>query len=159
VHTDRHNLFLIGFARPIIGNIPSTSEIQAQYTVGVLSGKYTLPHGLKEIQQDAWSLLCNEYGMINTENVYPVEHFTYCDALAKEMDLMPTLAKVKSLGTWLKIMFIPISTLHYMDEYFDQRAIDRQKVYMPVFLVTFLALMRLLGLPFQFIESIRKRLI
>ncbi len=38
IHTDRHNLFLIGFARPIIGNIPSTSEIQAQYTVGVLSG-------------------------------------------------------------------------------------------------------------------------
>ncbi len=157
VHTDGHNLFLIGFARPIIGNIPSTSETQAQYTVGVLSGKYSLPHRLKEIQQDAWNLLCKEYGTINTENVYPVEHFTYCDALAKEMGVMPTLAKVKSLGTWLKIMFTPISTLHYMDEYFDQGAIDRQNIYMPVLLVTFLALMRLLGLPFQFLRGIRKK--
>jgi dimethylaniline monooxygenase (N-oxide forming) len=156
VHTDRHNLFLIGFARPIIGNIPSTSEIQAQYTIGVLSGKYSLPNRLKEIQQKTWNLLCKEYGTINTENVYPVEHFTYCDALAKEMGIMPTLANVKSLRTWLKIMFTPISTLHYRDEYFDQQAIDRQKVYMPVFLVTLLALMRLLGYPLLLIKNLRK---
>ena len=156
IHTDRHNLFLIGFARPIIGNIPSTSEIQAQYTVGVLSGKYLLPNRLKEIQQKAWDLLCKEYGTINTQNVYPVEHFTYCDTLAKEMGTMPTLANVKSLKTWLKIMFTPISTLHYTDAYFDQQAIDHQKVYMPAFLVTFLALMRLLGFPFRSIKSLRK---
>jgi dimethylaniline monooxygenase (N-oxide forming) len=72
IHTDRHNLFLIGFARPIIGNIPSTSEIQAQYTVGILSGKYLLPNNLKETQQKAWGLLCREYGTINTQNVYPM---------------------------------------------------------------------------------------
>ncbi len=50
VHTDLPNLFLIGFARPIIGNIPSISEMQARYTVGLLSGKYKLPTGLKEKQ-------------------------------------------------------------------------------------------------------------
>src|SRR5215213_9801355 len=61
VHINMHNLFLIGFARPIIGNIPSISEMQARYTVGVLSGAYTLPTRLKEIQQDAWGLLCAEY--------------------------------------------------------------------------------------------------
>jgi dimethylaniline monooxygenase (N-oxide forming) len=43
VHTDLPNLFLIGFARPIIGNIPSISEMQARYAVGALSGKYKLP--------------------------------------------------------------------------------------------------------------------
>ncbi|HKY54903.1 MAG TPA: FAD/NAD(P)-binding protein [Anaerolineales bacterium] len=154
VHTDMPNLFLIGFARPIIGNIPSTSEMQARYTVGLLSGKYKLPAGWKEKQNEAWAALCAEYRTINTENVYPVEHFTYCDILAREMGIMPTLKTVRSLKTWLKIMLTPISTLHYMDEYFDQHLIDRQTIYMPVLLITFLGLMRLLGSPFRFIKGV-----
>jgi hypothetical protein len=159
VHTDLPNLFLIGFARPIIGNIPSISEMQARYAVGVLSGKYKLPTGLKEIQNDAWKSLCAEYPTINTENVYPVEHFTYCDILAREMDSMPTLGKVSSLRAWLKIMLAPISTLHYMDEYFDKQAIEREKVYMPIVLLAFLSLMRVLGFPFRFIKSVQKKII
>jgi len=157
VHTGMPNLFLIGFARPIIGNIPSISEMQARYTVGLLSGNYKLPTGLKEKQNEAWTSLCEEYRTINTQNVYPAEHFTYCDILAREMGIMPTLGKVRSLKTWLKIMLAPISTLHYMDEYFDKQAIDREKVYMPVFLFTFLALMRMLGFPFRLFR-IRRRL-
>jgi len=152
VHTDMHNLFLIGFARPIIGNIPSISEIQAQYTVGVLSGKYTLPTRLNEIQQEDWKLLCAEYGAINTENVYPVEQFPYSDALAKEMGIMPTLVNVKSLRTWLKIMFTPASTIHYVDKYFDEQLIDGQKVHSPFILIAFLTLMRLIGYPFRLIK-------
>ncbi|MCI0611143.1 MAG: FAD/NAD(P)-binding protein [Anaerolineae bacterium] len=155
VHTDMHNLFLIGFARPIIGNIPSISEMQARYAVGVLSGKYTLPTALKEKQNAAWNMLCAEYGSINTENVYPVEQFAYCDTLAKEMDIMPTLESVGSLRTWLKIMLAPISTTHYVDEYFDQQAIDRQRVYTPVVILVILTLMRLLGFPFRLIKRVR----
>jgi dimethylaniline monooxygenase (N-oxide forming) len=156
VHTDLPNLFLIGFARPIIGNIPSISEMQARYTVGVLSGKYKLPSGIKEKQNAAWKLLCAEYRTINTENVFPVEQFTYCDMLAREMDIMPTLVNVRSLGTWWKIMLAPISTTHYMDQYFDQEMLDRQKVYMPVVLLAFLSLVRLLGFPFRLISRICK---
>ena len=155
VHTDMDNLFLIGFARPIIGNIPSISEMQARYAVGVLSGKYTLPMALKEKQDEAWKLLCAEYGSINTENVYPVEHFTYSDTLAQEMDIMPTLSTVKSLRTWLKIMLAPISTTHYMDEYFDKQTIDREKVYTPFILIAFLALMRPLDYPLRLIKHVR----
>jgi len=155
VHTDTSNLFLIGFARPIIGNIPSTSEMQALYTVGLLSGKYKLPLGWNEKQNEAWTSLSAEYRTINTENVYPVEHFTYCDILAREMGIMPTPETVRSLRTWLKIVLTPISTLHYMDEYFDQQGIDRQKIYMPVFLLAFLALMRLLGYPLRIIKRVR----
>jgi hypothetical protein len=157
VHTSLPDLFLIGFARPIIGNIPSISEMQARYTVGVLAGKYKLPAGLKEIQAEAWMSLCAEYPAINTENVYPVEHFTYCDFLAREMGIMPTLANVGSLRTWLKILLTPISTLHYVDEYFDQKSIDRQKVYMPGVLVALLSLMRLLGSPFRFLVKTARR--
>lgn len=154
VYTERHNLFLIGFARPIIGNIPSISEIQAQYAIGVLSGKYPLPRGLKEIQQEAWSLLCAEYVTINTGNVYPVEQFPYCDALAKEMGIMPTLANVKSIRIWLKIMFTPASTVHYVDKNFDKQLIEQQQVYTPVILLAFLIIMRLLGYPFRLIKYI-----
>jgi len=42
-----------------------------------------------------------------------------------------------------------------MDEYFDQQALDRQKVYTPVVLLAFLTLMRLLGFPLRLIKSIR----
>lgn len=155
VHTDLQNLFLIGFARPIIGNIPSISEIQARYALGVLSGKYTLPTALKEKQNEAWKSLCAEYHTINTENVYPVEQFPYCDALGREMGILPTLASVGSLTTWLKIMLSPASTNHYVDQYFDRQSIEREKVYTPMILLVFLALMRLIGLPFRIIKSVR----
>jgi dimethylaniline monooxygenase (N-oxide forming) len=156
VHTGLPNLFLVGFARPIIGNIPSISEMQARYAVGVLSGKYNPPRGWKEIQEEAWNSLCEEYSTINTENVYPVEQFAYCDILARQMGILPTFATIRSLRTWLKIMLTPISTTHYLDEYFDPLAIDRQKVYTPAILIAFLALMRLAGLPFRWINSVRR---
>jgi cation diffusion facilitator CzcD-associated flavoprotein CzcO len=155
VHIDRHNLFLIGFARPIIGNIPSISEMQARYAVGVLSGKYTLPRALNEKQNQAWNLLCAEYRKIDTENVYPVEQFPYCDDLAREMGIMPTLAAVRSLRTWLKIMFTPVSTTHYIDQYFDRQSIGRQQVHTPVIILALLTLMRLLGYPLRLIKRAR----
>lgn len=74
--------------------------------------------------------------------------------LAREMDTMPTLATVRSLRTWLKIMLTPISTTHYMDQFFDQEALDRQKVYMPVVLFAFLTLVRLVGFPFRLVKRI-----
>jgi dimethylaniline monooxygenase (N-oxide forming) len=152
IYIDQPNLFLIGFARPIIGNIPSTSELQARYTVGLLSGKYSLPRRWKEEHKKDWETLTAEYPKINTDNVYPVEHFTYCDMLAREMDIMPTLTNVRSLRTWLKIMLTPISTLHYLDEYFDAQELDHQRVYMPGILLTLLSFIRMLGFPVRFLR-------
>ena len=82
-----------------------------------------------------------------------MEHFTYCDMLACEMHIMPTLANAGSFKTWVKIMLTPISTLHYLDEYFDSSEIDRQKVYMPPVLVAFLSVLRALGWPFRMIQD------
>lgn len=149
VHTDKHNLFLIGFARPIIGNIPSISEIQAQYTVGLLARKYKLPKNIKEIQTKAWDSLCADYGTINTENVYPVEQFPYSDILARGMGTMPTLTNVKSLKTWINIMLTPASTVHYLDEYFDKALIDNQKIHTPFILIAVMSLARVVGYPFR----------
>jgi hypothetical protein len=155
IHTKMPNLFLIGFARPIIGNIPSISEMQARYTVGVLAGQYKLRAGWNEKQNEAWASLRAEYPSLNTENVHPVEQFPYCDALAQEMGILPTLAKVRSLRTWLYIMLSPASTTHYVDQYFDRQAIDRQKVYMPGILCAFLGLIRFFGFPLRWINNMR----
>ena len=65
------------------------------------------------------------------------------------MGISPTLASVGSLRTWTRIMLSPASTMHYVDEYFDREAIDRQKVYMPGVIYAFLGFMRLLSLPFR----------
>ncbi len=154
VYIDKNNLFLIGFARPVIGNIPSMSEMQAQYAVGVLAGKYTIPAAVKEKQAEAWQFLRAEYATIDIENVYPVEQYPYCDALAKEMGIMPTLATTKSLKTWLKILLAPASTTHYLDNHFDQPAIEEQKIYTPPILIAILILLRLCGYPIRVIKRV-----
>ena len=143
VYTGVHTLFLIGFARPIIGNIPSISEMQARYAVGVLSGKYRLPVDVQERQEEAWRSLCKEYSSLDTDNVYPVEQFPYCDVLAREMGVMPSPANLR-LRTWLKTMLVPASTTHYLDELFDEAGLERQKVYTPSILVALMLFARLL---------------
>ena len=157
VHSHYPRLFLIGFARPIIGNIPSISEMQARYAVGVLAGQYQLPENLAAKQAEAWQALAAEYPAIDTENVYPVEQYPYCDILARAMGILPTLSKLKSFKLWLKIMLVPASTTHYVDQYFDRVAILRQKVYTPPVLIAILIVLRLCGLPFRLIKRLRLR--
>jgi hypothetical protein len=48
----------------------------------------------------------------------------------------------------------PVSTMQYVDEYFDRQAIEREKVYTPVIILALMALARLLGFPFRLINSI-----
>jgi len=141
VHTDLPNLFLVGFARPIIGNIPSISEIQARYAVGVLAGTYNLPTDMKSRHEKDWKQLCAEYSAIDTNNVYPVEQIPYSDILAKEMGILPTFANVKSLGRWLKIILAPATTFHYADEYFDKQAIQQEKVHTPALILALMILL------------------
>lgn len=151
VHVALGGLFLIGFARPIIGNIPSISEMQARYTVGILSGKYKLPSDVQAKQIRAWNLMTSEYGKLNTTNVYPVEHIPYTDALASDMGIMPSLANMK-FKTWLKLMLTPSSTTQYLDEYFDEGELERQKIYMPLSLVALMLLFGLVAYPWKYFK-------
>lgn len=157
VHTDLPNLFLIGFARPIIGNIPSISERQARYTVGVLAGKFKLPSDMKTQHEKDWQRLCVEYSAIDTNNVYPVEHIPYSDVLAKEMGILPTLANVKSLGLWLKILLVPAAAFHYVDEYFDEQAVRREKIYTPALLIALMFLLTPLNVLIRFYRFIASK--
>ncbi|CAN5899717.1 hypothetical protein BH24DEI2_BH24DEI2_12970 [soil metagenome] len=145
VHVDKDNLFLIGFARPIIGNIPSISEMQARYAVGVLAGNYKLPENVQAKHEDARRALRREYPSLDTDNVYPVEQFPYCDVLAREMGVMPSRARLP-FTVWMKIMLAPASTTHYLDDYFDGQMLERQKVYTPTALVILMVLVRSLSL-------------
>lgn len=155
IYTRAPNLFLIGFVRPIIGNIPSISEMQARYAVGVLAGKVKLPASLQEKQAEAWRWQRAEYSTINTDNVYPVEQYPYCDELAHELGIMPTLKRVKSPHVWLKIMLTPASTTHYVDQFFDPQALVCQRVYTPPILLALLIVMRLLGFPLRLLKQLQ----
>ncbi|MGL4610534.1 MAG: FAD/NAD(P)-binding protein [Trueperaceae bacterium] len=152
VHIALPNLFLIGFARPIIGNIPSMAEMQARYTVGLLAGKYKLPIDVQSKQRKVWEELTSDYGKLNTKNVYPAEHIPYTDALAKEMNIMSSLAKLP-FKTWLKVMTVPSSTFHYVDEYFDVRELEEQKVYMPGVLIGLMFVFYALMSPWYFLKD------
>ena len=141
-HVDNNNLFLIGFARPIIGNIPSISEMQARYTVGLLAKNYSLPADVKTKQQEAFEALTKEYPSLDTTQVYPVEQFPYCDVLAKEMNIMPTSNSISSFHTWLKLLLTPASTTHYLDSYFDKKSLKQERVYTPPLLIFIMFLIR-----------------
>ena len=153
VHTELNRLFLIGFARPIIGNIPSISEMQARYAVGILSGKVSVPSDLKQKQDEAWRWLREEYDALG-DTVYPVEQFPYCDVLAAELGIMPTPDKLESLGAWLKLMLVPASTTHYVDDYFDKGGLERQQVYTPAVLSAIMLLVQLLALPLRQLKQL-----
>ncbi len=148
VHTRLPNLFLIGFARPIIGNIPTISEMQARYAAAILHNEVKLPPDVEAKQQVDWQALCTEYSAIDTNNVYPVEHIPYTDRLARELGLLPRLASLRSLTCWIKLQLVPASTTHYMDEYFDRKAVRKERVYTPVLLILLMLLLSPLNLLF-----------
>ncbi len=153
VHVAQNNLFLIGFARPIIGNIPSISEMQARYAVGVLRGEVALPPDVKERQIKVYQAMRAEYPTLDVDNVYPVEQYPYCDRLARELGSMPTLANT-GLKTWLKLMLVPASSTHYRDHYFDHDALSAQQVHTPPILIGILVLLRLLGIPNRVLKGL-----
>jgi len=137
VHYRYENLFLIGFARPIIGNIPSISEQQALYTVAHLAGSLERTSNFEQRYQAERVELKERFPQINSEKVYPVEMIPYCDLLAQEMGTFPSLNRVASLSDWLNRQLSPATTLHYLN--YPAR---RRTVYTPVILNLLLGLIR-----------------
>ena len=86
-HAERHDLFLIGFARPIIGNIPTISEMQARYVCGLIAGAFERPDDLEQRHESDRRFRQSRYGKLNLMATYPVEMFPYCDRLARLMKL------------------------------------------------------------------------
>lgn len=152
VHAEHDNLFLVGFARPILGNVPSISEMQAQYVTGLLAGLYRRPTDLPAAHRRERARLARTFPKLDVDAVYPVEMFPYCDRLAKEMGIYPTLRKVGSLRSWLRIWLSPASTTHYLDENYDAAFLARQPIHAPAIITVLLLLIKLVDVPYTILD-------
>ena len=156
LHVEHDDLFLVGFARPIIGNIPTIAEMQAKYITGIIAGEYPRPPDIRELHTAGQERIRRDFGNLNTAAIHPVEMFPYCDRLTREMGTYPTLRKVGSLRRWARIFLSPASTNQYLDTDFDPEKIDRQKIHSPA-LITFLLIgIKLIECPLRWLFCPRR---
>lgn len=155
VSVKEEGLFLIGFARPIIGNIPTISEMQARYVTRILSGATLLPENVKELTHKEHEFQKKRFPRLNTDTLFPVEMFTYCDQIAKSIGAFPSLRKIKSFRKWLNINLAPVSTLQYISE--DRVSQDKlsAKIYMPASLILSLLVIRFFDFGYRIYKKIR----
>lgn len=130
-HVFHKNLFLVGFARPIIGNIPTISEQQAKYIIYLIQNKDHGYEDLRELYEADRKRLTRQFPTLNLETIYPVEMFPYCDQLARKTGTYPSLRKLRSLRLWIKVQLSPASTTHYVDKDFDPKKITGAKIHVP----------------------------
>lgn len=150
IHAEYDDLFLVGFARPILGNVPSINEIQAQYVTGMIAGRYPRRPDVGEAHRRDRARLERTYPELSTDRMYPVEMFPYCDRLARTMGTYPSLRRAGSLRSWLKIWLSPASTLHYLDEHYAPSFVARQPIHAPASITALLLLLKLLvDLPYR----------
>ncbi|MFM2197159.1 MAG: hypothetical protein RLZZ505_591 [Verrucomicrobiota bacterium] len=153
LHVEHDDLFLIGFARPIIGNIPTIAEIQAKYVTRIIAGDCHRPADIKALHAAGLKRIGKDYGTLNTAAIHPVEMFPYCDRLTREMGTYPTLKKVGSLRRWTRIFLAPASTDQYLDEDFDAKRADARKIHSPPLITTLLVIIKLVEKPLRAIIS------
>lgn len=131
-HTTWPDLYLVGYARPVIGNIPSISEMQARFVTGLLSGEIARPGNLQDLHRIDLEKRRKKFSQLNLDVLFPVEMFPYCDELARLMGCFPTRRTLGSLRAWWRMQLTPATTIHYMREQSQPRAESTSApVYMP----------------------------
>ena len=156
-HVTYPDLYLVGFARPIIGNIPTISEMQSRYVCSLIAGEIPRPPRIEELHQLDRACRTVRYKKVNMDAVYPVEMFPYCDKLAKQMKTFPSLFSVGSLVSWCRMQLAPATTLHYV--YSDAEARERYRsapVYMPAILVLLLLILKPINLVYRVCRGLRR---
>ena len=142
-HAERSDLFLVGFARPIIGNIPTISEMQARYVCGLIAGIYKHPPDLKQQHDSDQRYRNSRYKHLNQLASYPVEMFPYCDRLARMMRLPLGPNFFKAPLAWWRTKLAPASTMHYFVSDKSVEKLDHSaKRFMPITLVLFVIMMK-----------------
>lgn len=157
-HARYSNLFLVGFARPIIGNIPTISEMQAAYVCGLISGRFRRPERIVELSARDQQDNAARFSKLDLHAVYPVEMFSYCDQLARHMSTYPSCRRLRSLRSWWRMQLTPATTMHY--QFGDpqiRRFFERAPVYIPKLLVLFLLLLKPLDWVYRVIRWLRGR--
>ncbi|QDV25645.1 NAD(P)/FAD-dependent oxidoreductase [Aureliella helgolandensis] len=155
-HPLHRDLFAIGFARPIIGNIPTISEMQARYVCGLIAGEYQLPENLPALQVADLERNRRRYAKLNLSAIYPVEMIPYCDRLAREMGAYPTLKQVGSWWGWCRIQWAPSTTMHYYcDAPTVRQRVISEKIYMPAILILLLLLLKPIDAAYRCLRFMR----
>ena len=135
LHAQHDDVFLVGFARPVIGNIPSMSEIQARYVIETISGRLPRPADLAVRHGHDVEARRERYEGVDTRLIYPVEMFPYCDRLAKEMGVDPV---ARSWSSWWSLSTAPATTLDYACFRNTEDKRPSPPTYMPLSLIAFL---------------------
>ena len=142
-HVEHDDLFLVGFARPIIGNIPTISEMQARYVCGLIGGSFGRDGSIKRRHRQDLARKRKRFPKLNLSATYPVEMIPYCDDLARRMGLSIGPGLLESPVSWWRSKLTPATTMHYFRQ--DPEVKDRfaaAPVYLPVTLIAFLVLMK-----------------
>lgn len=130
------NLFFVGFARPIIGNIPSISEMQAEYIAQRLAGRLESPRDWQTRHTANRQGLERRFAKLNRHALMPVEMFPYCDRLASALGRIKPRTPRRSLGERFRWWLAPATTLQYAwDEPEATAAGQRLPIYMPWLLI------------------------
>ena len=135
LHAKHDDLFLVGFARPIIGAIPSISEMQARYVIESLSGRLQRPPDIAERHAADINARKTRYAGVDTRRIYPVEMFPYCDQLAAEMGVSP---RAKTKADWWRLQTAPATTLDYQCFEESRNHLPRPPTYLPIPLIALL---------------------
>lgn len=155
-HVEYDDLFLIGFARPIIGNIPTISEVQAKYVCGLISGRVRRQPEIAELHRVNSEKNRKQFAKLNLDAIYPVEMFPYCDKLAGLMDAYPTVGTIGSLFDWYRVQLTPATTLHYFARDTDaRRFFAKSQVYMPMLFIGLLLMLKPVDWAYRFVGRLR----
>tara|TARA_B100001093_G_C26653934_1_gene938762 strand:- start:474 stop:1034 length:561 start_codon:yes stop_codon:yes gene_type:complete len=96
-------LFTVGFVRPVIGNIPTISELQSHYIAAFL-----FPNNIQkaptlnvlEVDRDNLKQLAT-YPYLDTSRIYPVDMMEYCDRIIGELCWNIPEVSLKNIKIWL----------------------------------------------------------
>ena len=142
-HAKHDGLFTIGFARPIIGNIPTISEMQARLVCSLIAQTTKRPENIEQLQDTDRQKSAQRFSKLNLSAVYPVEMFPYCDRIAKLMGLGIGPGFFESPLRWWQTKTTPATTMHYFEEEKDVRKrLETSSRHMPWMLVSFILLMK-----------------
>lgn len=138
-HTEWEDLYLVGHARPVIGNIPSMSEMQARLVCSLLAGECPRPDDLVERHRADAEKRRRAFPGVDHDLIFPVEMIPYCDQLATLMHALPTRRRIGLLRAWWRMHLAPATTIHYRTDGTAARDEGRTApVYMPTPLILFL---------------------
>lgn len=158
-HVTFSDVFLVGFARPIIGNIPTISEMQAAYVCGLIEGRFRRPTQIAEQTSIDRKNHEQRFSKLDLEAVYPVEMFSYCDLLSRQMMTYPSLRRLGSLRLWWRMQLTPATTMHY--QYHNSQVlhiVSRAPVYMPSLLIVLLLMLKPVDWTYRILLWLRHKL-